>query len=433
MRSSWPGSTVSGPATVASPTVTETRSPSPSPRAAAKGGGDGDPVLPGQLVERLGQFLEPGIVGVDAVPDRRIRPHQGLDGVRRCGFRQRRGVAADRRRFDRGRRGIRHVAVVQGLDPGLLVESGPGGPDRIARSHGRRAGEQAQHLMHRAALVERPDRRLDERRGSVRRAPVRPALKGMGERQMPVREIGRFVRPASGVEAQRHPAQQVDEPQGARRRIGRVGIDRDQGADRPVSDRLGQVLQAAIRARGLDHRFGELDRATDRAQPPVDREGKRLDRRRKMAAGQDQRVGPRRLQRLGGALQPEPFAQAEIGRLQPRADAEPRGQLRRQGRQPTLADRQARGRARAGQAGRGLGEPTGGSAARGSPAPPAAGRPSARRAPADAAPPQRVGAEADHRGRLAVEAFRIERRGGRAEHPSGRRRPPLPVPAGSWT
>ena len=43
----------------------------------------------------------------------------------------------------------------------------------------------AENLVRRAAVVERPDQRLDDARGAVIGAHVGPAFQGVGERQMP--------------------------------------------------------------------------------------------------------------------------------------------------------------------------------------------------------------------------------------------------------
>ena len=151
-------------------------------------GADEHGVVPGQLRDRLGQLLQPAVVGEAAVEDRRIgaerrsrdRRRLPLRMWRHCGLRHRQRIGRRRDAFGANAvSGItpscsqrRHaVEVVASSHLPVLADDVVGRPLR-AIAHRR------QHFVRRLAAVERRDERLDDRRPCRRSRARRSTTRG---------------------------------------------------------------------------------------------------------------------------------------------------------------------------------------------------------------------------------------------------------------
>ena len=130
-------------------------------------------VVPGHFVLRLGQFLEPAVVGPRSIPDGGIGPEDNLQTLDRRGLTAGRGFGGD---VDGGKRAVRNYAIVQRLLP-EHVEVGLTLPillDQLVSGFVRLTGECCDHFVRVLAAVERRDERLDEADGSVVAADIAP-------------------------------------------------------------------------------------------------------------------------------------------------------------------------------------------------------------------------------------------------------------------
>ena len=166
-----------------------------------RGGADDDGVVPRQLRDRFGQFLQPPVVGKAAVKDGGIGAKGDFDRrrlVRRWRARRRRHRRGSRRHayLFRRERGARHDAVVEPPAPLQLEWAGrhvrrarrrfrafarSGGGvvapeltnDVVSAALGT-IGHRRQEFVRRAAAVERSDQRLNDRHGAVVSARIAP-------------------------------------------------------------------------------------------------------------------------------------------------------------------------------------------------------------------------------------------------------------------
>ena len=179
-------------------------------------------VVPRQLRQRLGEFLQPAVVGKATVVNRRVRREghfvRAADGSR--GRRHRRGAHG----FGR-RRGAGNHAVVDGLAPGLVEhragKRGLGLPVLAHQFVAVALGPIAEHrddLVERLAAIERRDERLDDRGGAVVRARVAPLLEEVRAVDVPMTLRRRLVVEQPDVHARLRLAQRLAELE-VRRRI----------------------------------------------------------------------------------------------------------------------------------------------------------------------------------------------------------------------
>ena len=347
-------------------------------------------VVPGELGEGLRQLLQPAEVGVAAVAHRRVgqehrgergggaaarrgrgagggrRRRGGSAGVRRGGVGGRSGGGGSRgRRHGSGRRlrrpGRPHrlegaagdAAAAQAVVPEGL-EGGVVGARRRRAARRRLApvaaqqgaavaqavgGEQGVQLGRRAAVVERRDGRLQQRRAAVVGERVAPALLVVRERQVPVAQRRRLVGVEAGVDAQPGAAERLRHAERGGRLVGRVGADDDERADRAGVERPRQLGQSAGAGGGVG-RLDQLEGAADGAEPQVEGERVGVRRRRQAAAGEHQRVGAGGLQRLHGAALERRLGGVG-GRRHPRRPS--RQPVRRDARQQRLDARRRQG------------------------------------------------------------------------------------------
>ncbi len=321
-------------------------------------------VVPANLVERLGQLLQPAVVGEAAVVDRRVGVEGDLEPGRLGLGRRRSDRAGGQRHRLRRERAAGNVAVVQHAPPELL-EAGEVDAGRIgelaegaARRHGAAvpvrlpealddlerglglAGERGDHFVRRTALVERLDQRLAHRHRAVGGAGVAPRLEVVRLRDVPLAVDGGLVAVQAEMDGERHLAHGRRELQIGRRREHRVGAedhqDRD-GAGVHLADQIAQPGQAFARV-GL-RRLRVDDGGADVAERGVHRVRQHVDSGRLAIAGDDQRAAAMRLQildDLGGE------AGRRLRRLAGGAgDTEPGGNRPRQGRNVARLQRQA--------------------------------------------------------------------------------------------
>ena len=138
-------------------------------------------IVPGEFGQRLGQFLQPTVVGPASVPDARIGPDQQIIRLRhgdRCDGshrRARRGLGRD------GCACLRHAVVDRLLPERREIIPPPRLPrraDDLVATRLEILREHCQHLVHGPARVERVDHRLDDRRRPVTGRECRSTLRG---------------------------------------------------------------------------------------------------------------------------------------------------------------------------------------------------------------------------------------------------------------
>ena len=334
--------------------------------------------VPGDLGQRLGQLLQPAIVGEAAVPDGRIGPEDDLEaGRRRCRWRGhdrggrrrgrwrgcrfgcgrrgcgsgcarggRSGGALGRRHERRGRAALRDrraadEAVVQRVLPELvgarerlafrvaerpapLTREGarPVVLDDVERRATGLAGHGAEQLVGRVAFEDGRDQRLDH----SDRAVVRPRV-GVGD--VPVAQVCRFVHVVPVVDAERHLRQSLGELDVRRGAENRVATDNHEEPDLPgvhgrrqIDERGGLILRRRFDRRAVAHRRADVaERLVDRVRDEV--HGGRL-----VLAGDDERGAAMGLEILGDGGNPGGVVTA--GRGSRRGDADGGRQLPRE-------------------------------------------------------------------------------------------------------
>ncbi len=179
------------------------------PHPVGQGLADEGGVVPGHPVHRLGQLLEPAVVGEPAVPDRRVGAEDELEPLG--------GRVASRRpgrlwTFGLTSLALRAVpvdhALAQGCPPGRLEVARQRLPPPVVADHLERravglAQEDAQQLDGRLAGVERRDQGLLDRRRAVEGADVAPRLQRVGLGDVPVAEPGGLVLVGPKVDPER--------------------------------------------------------------------------------------------------------------------------------------------------------------------------------------------------------------------------------------
>ncbi len=220
------------------------------------GGAEQRGVLPRQLGDGVGQFLQPAVVGQAAVVDLVIGDDVDLEprrGLRRRLHRLRRGenrVVPDGRRL--GLEGAPlDEAVGDPFLPGQLEERRVGrarGPEIAQLRPGGAvafAEERRQHLRLARAGVERRDERLLERDGAVVRARIAPALQRVGRGKHPAGAVGRLVEVERAIHRRVHLRERLAEVEIERRAVDGVPGSDHHRIDHPLAHLLGQPSQRA--------------------------------------------------------------------------------------------------------------------------------------------------------------------------------------------
>ena len=170
-------------------------------------------VVPGQLGDGLGQFLQPAVVGEAAVVDRGIGPEDhfqfaaSASGLRGAAVMS---LAVNRRRLG-GQRRVRHHAIVHrapppGFEIRARVLARPVAFDDFVRAAcPARRSASAELRLRRAAVVERLDQRLLDGDRAIEGARVAPGFQVMRLRQVPLADFGSLVLVQAQVRAQRGP------------------------------------------------------------------------------------------------------------------------------------------------------------------------------------------------------------------------------------
>ncbi|MFC6746787.1 hypothetical protein ACFQFG_20710 [Methylobacterium persicinum] len=207
----------------------------------------GDHVLPHHLGQGLGQFLKPREVGMGAVVEGAVRAEHHLDARSRRG-----GLGLGRRprhaHILRRWRAVGEEPQPQGLREPCLesrVVLAVAAPLRLEQAEGIgalvRPGEKGEHLLRRAAVVERRYRRLDQPHRPVRGAHVAPGFEGVGQGQVPVGVGAGLVVVEPRMDLERHALHPLGEVEGAGRLVDRVGPQHDQRLHLAPVHRPGEV------------------------------------------------------------------------------------------------------------------------------------------------------------------------------------------------
>ena len=154
-------------------------------------------VSPRQRRDRIGQFLEPGIVREGAVVHARVAGKDDLEASagrrrqRRCDWYH------ARRRRGRARRecAVRHDATAERVTPALFgaAPRRPSAVQQIMRRHSRVPEQRGQELTRRDATIQRRDQRLHDRQRTVVCACVGPTLEVMRSGHHPAAVARGFV------------------------------------------------------------------------------------------------------------------------------------------------------------------------------------------------------------------------------------------------
>ncbi len=199
-------------------------------------GADEHGIVPGELGHRLGQFLQPAVVGELSVVDGGIAADVELDGVGGCGDRIWRWEICGLRGY-----GFRSVgrafdpAIVQRLAPELLeVCAGvlflPIGAQQIVTGRIRLAGEQRHEFQRALAAVEGRNQRLNDADRSIVSAGVAPGFEFVRLIDVPLTKFCGFVLIKPEMNAKRNLAvlQDVGEIEIGGRIVGRIAAENDQ-------------------------------------------------------------------------------------------------------------------------------------------------------------------------------------------------------------
>ena len=239
-------------------------------------------VFPGQLGQRLRELLQPAVVGVRPVPDRRIGTEQ--QGEAGFGFRSPACDVVAELDVLRRKCRVRDDAVVERLAPRELRVaprklSAPEGLDDVVSRPIRLVREGREQLVGGLARKERSDERLKNRDRAVDGARVAPRLEVVGRRDVPVAHPRGLVVVEAPVDPERDLAHRPGELEVGRRVVSGVSPDDDEGrhaARRHVRHELGQRLARGAlgrRSRGLDvpdGLAGVAERLVDRVRERVD-------------------------------------------------------------------------------------------------------------------------------------------------------------------
>jgi hypothetical protein len=238
------------------------------------------------------------------------------------------------------------AAAIVGARPVVL--------DDVVRAAVGLGGEDAEHLVGRAPLVERRDERLRERHRAVERAGVPPALERVRRRDVPVRQVRGFVHVGAVVGDEGDPREALGKPEIDRRGEHRVAAEDHEQLDLPGVHRSDQLVERGRLVGRLRLDGGAVgDRRADVAERLVHRVGQRVDRRRLVLAGDDGRPAAVRLEIARHRSDPLGHARG-VGPRHARTlarggAADRRRQLAREAFDLARAQRQAVIRLRAGQ------------------------------------------------------------------------------------
>ena len=234
------------------------------PQFACRLGADHRSVVPGQLGDRVGELLQPGVVGKAAVIGLVVEGEDGLE--RGLGGGSRRGQLRNLRRQRRpvpgggdgaGRGG--ELAAVERTAPGGLKVAGDGGLPLVAHQVVARAGlagEAANELKIGDRLEQRGNERLLDAQRAVPREEVAPALECMRHRDVPGGRLGGLVSMVAEVDAQRGLGKRLAEVERTGRIVHRVDANEDERLDLALVEGVGQLLAVL----GLNHARIGLDR-----------------------------------------------------------------------------------------------------------------------------------------------------------------------------
>ena len=247
-------------------------------------------VVPGELVHRLGQFLQPAVVGELSVVDGGIAAEVDFDGLG-VGGRSASGkpaaLGADRLRRERS---AFHPAIVQRFSPeGVEIGAGvlllPVGLHDFVAARCRPAGEHGDQFVRALAVVERRDQRLHDAHRAVVGAGIAPGLQIVRFVHVPLAEFRGFVliKPEMHAERNARTLERVGEAKIGGRIVGRIAAHDDQhvhlaGAHvgDQIFERLGLVHGIGVYRVGVENRFADIAqslhswRGQARARPAAD-------------------------------------------------------------------------------------------------------------------------------------------------------------------
>ncbi len=238
-------------------------------------------VVPDDLGQRIGRFLEPAVVREPPV----IRVGVGIEmDIEAAGTRFDGGIT-DRRQFRfHGRRGasLRDAGFqkpAKFLVKIIALEKRRPGPadDLFARRH-RIAGQERQQLDRRFAAVKGKNERLDNARRSVPALGVSPAFQIMGAGQMPFRDGGRLILIKAEANRNRNLRNRLGEVQIGGSVVSRIAADDQQRGDLAVINLLRQVLDRLEMSEAIG--IGLVDQrhsCPDSANLLINRVGKGMD------------------------------------------------------------------------------------------------------------------------------------------------------------
>src|ERR1700733_2000138 len=249
-------------------------------------------IVPDELVHRLGQFLQPAVVGELTIVDGGVGADVELDGAKVvagglpapvpvCDCFSRKWTALD-------------PSVVQRFTPELFeicacVLLLPVSADQIVSCGIRLARKQRDEFYSALATVERRDQRLNDADGSVASSPVTPRLEFVRLIDMPLTKFRCFVLIEPKMYAQWHLAvlQAVGKIEIGRRIISRIAVENYQQIDFSGAHVADEIFDGF----GLAYRVC-VDGVTVEncpafvAQPSIHRMGKTMHTRRLMISRQ---------------------------------------------------------------------------------------------------------------------------------------------------
>src|SRR5690606_8227144 len=215
-----------------------------------RGGADQRAVGPGELRERLGDLLQPRVVGEAAVV------HLGVGGEDQGHALRLRPIEPGRRAHDAGgvqldgdeaRRALQQ-AVVQNALPGLLAAAG--GEEALTHdvvAGARPTGDVRKDLDLAASVPDGPDEGLHHRVGAVHRHRVAPLLEEVGLRDDPLHAGGGLVGRPGEVEAVFGLDDGVVEAEVDRRVVDRVSTQNDHRVHLALAEQIDRLAQTGVR------------------------------------------------------------------------------------------------------------------------------------------------------------------------------------------
>ena len=280
-------------------TVSSTTSPVSTSSCCGRPHRDQGRVVPGQLGDRVGQLLQPGVVREAAVDELVVVDEVQLEArLRSAEAAQGALERVDLHHRDhRAQRPIGDHALGEPALP-LGVEVGPGlAPVELAEAV---VGlpllalqEAAQQLRLGDAAEQRLDERLDDRHRAVAAPGVPPGLEGMGGGDEPVDHRRGLVVVGAEIDDVGYLLQQRPQLDVGGRGVDRVPGGHHQGVDPPGAQVLDQRLPPGPPGGDVQHRRrGVAHGGAEVAQGDVDRVDHRVDGRALALPGQHQRGAP---------------------------------------------------------------------------------------------------------------------------------------------